>query len=71
MTTLGIYLSKKSIDKVDMFREIAICKFRLSELNVKETVILKGVYLITLAITSLLEEALNDFFCHFILIRTK
>ena len=64
-------MSKKSIDKVDVFRKIGICKFRLSELNVKETAILKEVYIIALALTSLLEGALNDFFGHFILIRTK
>lgn len=52
MTELGIYLTKKSINKSEVSRKTGISKPRLSELTLKESTHLraKELYLIALAI---------------------
>lgn len=73
MTSLGKYLSEKSINKADVSRKTGISKSRLSELSRKETAKLKAdeAYLIALAIDVSPEEILNKVCCHLKLIKAK
>lgn len=52
MTTLGLYLSKKTVNKAEVSRRTGISTSRLSELSLKESAHLraKELYLIALAI---------------------
>jgi transcriptional regulator with XRE-family HTH domain len=52
MTSLGLYLTKKSINKAEVARRTGISKSRLSQLSSNETTKLRAdeLYLIALAI---------------------
>jgi putative transcriptional regulator len=52
MTSLGLYLTKKSINKAEVSRRTGISKSRLSQLSSNETTKLRAdeLYLIALAI---------------------
>ena len=52
MTTLGLYLAKKTVNKAEVSRRTGISTSRLSELSLKESAHLraKELYLIALAI---------------------
>ncbi len=52
MTNLGLYLTKKSINKAEVARRTGISKSRLSQLSSNETTKLRAdeLYLIALAI---------------------
>ena len=52
MTELGLYLTKKSINKAEVSRRTGISKSRLSQLSVNESTKLRAdeLYLIALAI---------------------
>ncbi len=52
MTSLGLYLAKKSINKAEVARRTGISKSRLSQLSSNETTKLRAdeLYLIALAI---------------------
>lgn len=62
MTELGIYLSRKSINRSEVSRKTGISKTRLSELsnNVNTKLLVDELYLIALAIDVDSFEVLND-----------
>ena len=73
MTSLGEFLSAKSIKKADVSRKTGISTARLSELSRKETTKLKAdeLYLIALAIDVEPTEILNKVCNHLKLKKTK
>ena len=62
MTPLGLYLTKKSINKAEVARRTGISKSRLSQLSSNETTKLRAdeLYLIALAIDVDPCEILNE-----------
>ena len=62
MTELGLYLSKKSVNRSDVARKTGISKTRLSELsnNVNTKLRVDELYLIALAIDVDPSEALKE-----------
>lgn len=62
MTPLGLYLTKKSINKAEVARKTGISKSRLSQLSSNETTKLRAdeLYLIALAIDVDPCEILNE-----------
>ncbi len=62
MTSLGLYLTKKSINKAEVARRTGISKSRLSQLSSNETTKLRAdeLYLIALAIDVDPCEVLNE-----------
>ncbi|NOQ76127.1 MAG: helix-turn-helix domain-containing protein [Crocinitomix sp.] len=62
MTELGLYFSKKSVNRSDVSRKTGISKTRLSELanNEKTKFRVDELYLIALAIDVLPSEILNE-----------
>ncbi len=62
MTSLGLYLTKKSINKAEVSRRTGISKSRLSQLGSNETTKLRAdeLYLIALAIDVDPCEVLNE-----------
>lgn len=66
MTKLGLYLTKKSINKAEVSRKTGISKSRISQLSSNETTKLRAeeLYLIALAIDvnpcDLLQEVCGD-----------
>lgn len=66
MTSLGEYLSKKSVNKADVSRKTGISPSRLSQLSNNKSTILKvnELYLIALAIDVPPIEILDKVCCH-------
>ncbi len=66
MTTLGQYLSDKSINKAEVSRKTGIAKSRLSQLSTKDNTNLKAqeLYLISLAIDANPKDILDKMFGH-------
>lgn len=64
MTSLGLYLAKKSINKAEVSRRTGISKSRLSQLSANETTKLRAdeLYLIALAIDIAPGEMFEEIF---------
>lgn len=64
MTELGLYLSRKSVNRSDVARKTGISKTRLSELSNNESTKLRAdeLYLIALAIDVDPCEVLNEIY---------
>ena len=62
MTNLGLYLTKKSINKAEVARRTGLSKSRLSQLSSNESTKLRAdeLYLIALAIDVDPSELLNE-----------
>jgi len=62
MTELGLYLSRKSVNRSDVARKTGISKTRLSELsnNLRTKLRADELYLIALAIDVKPDEVLNE-----------
>ena len=66
MTSLGLYLARKSINKAEVSRRTGISKSRLSQLSMNESTKLRAdeLYLIALAIDIDPGEMFKEVFSH-------